>query len=99
MIFRNAADFIQEAIESVLAQTWADWTLLLVGDGSTEPSTVIARSYVEHFAQKVSYFALSYHQIKGMSAWRNLGTRNVKVNLLLFLTRMTSTSQPSWKHR
>ena len=92
MIFRNVADFIQEAIESVLAQTWTDWTLLLVDDGSTEPSTVIARSHVEHFAQKVRYFALNHHQNKGMSASRNLGTRNAKLETQVAIMKRVATS-------
>ena len=43
MIFRDAARFMEEAIQSVLAQTWTDWELLLVDDGSTDQSTAIAR--------------------------------------------------------
>ena len=34
MIFLNAERFIQEAIESVLAQSYANWELLLIDDGS-----------------------------------------------------------------
>ena len=33
IIFLNAEQFIQEAIESVFAQTYAAWELLLVDDG------------------------------------------------------------------
>ena len=37
--FLNAQRFLAEAIESVLAQTFGDWELLLVDDGSSDGST------------------------------------------------------------
>lgn len=37
--------YIGEAIESVLAQTFADWRLVIVDDGSTDNTAQIARSY------------------------------------------------------
>jgi len=40
--FLNAARFFEESIESVLAQTYRDWELLLVDDGSFDGSTAIA---------------------------------------------------------
>ena len=44
--FLNAERFMEEAIESVTAQTYPNWELLLVDDGSTDGSTEIARKYV-----------------------------------------------------
>ena len=38
-------ELLREAIESVLAQTYANWELLLVDDGSTDGSTEIALGY------------------------------------------------------
>lgn len=34
----NGADFLQEAINSVLAQTYSNWELLVINDGSTDSS-------------------------------------------------------------
>ena len=39
----NCGRYIVEAVESVLAQGFADWELILVDDGSTDRSTLIAR--------------------------------------------------------
>ena len=47
MIFFNSERYITEAIDSVLAQTFTDFELLLVDDGSTDTSSAIARDYVD----------------------------------------------------
>ena len=41
----NAAKYIQEAIESILDQTFYDFQFLIIDDGSTDGSGKIARSY------------------------------------------------------
>ena len=53
IIFWNAERFIQEAIESVFAQTYPAWELVLVDDGSSDEGTAIAQRYAEHYPQKV----------------------------------------------
>lgn len=43
----NAADTILDAIRSVFAQSFADWSLILVDDGSTDASVALARSVMD----------------------------------------------------
>jgi glycosyltransferase involved in cell wall biosynthesis len=76
IIFLNAEKFIQEAIESVFAQTYDNWEMLLVDDGSTDNSTKIALQYTEQYPGKVRYLEHEGHQNRGMSASRNLGIYN-----------------------
>lgn len=45
--FYNAEQFLAQAIESVLAQTYADWKLILLDDGSKDNSLNIAQAYAE----------------------------------------------------
>ena len=85
IIFLNAEKFIQEAIESVIAQTYGDWELLLVDDGSTDASTEIACSYAAKEPQRVHYLEHFNHQSKGISASRNLGIYYAKGNYIAFL--------------
>ena len=46
-IFLDAAPFLRESIESVRSQTYSNWELLLVDDGSSDGSTEIAQHYAE----------------------------------------------------
>ncbi|HET9531811.1 MAG TPA: glycosyltransferase, partial [Blastocatellia bacterium] len=85
MIFFNAEKFISEAIESVLGQTYDDWELLLVDDGSTDGGTRTALRYVERYPDKVRYLEHEGHQNRGMSATRNLGIRNARGEYVAFL--------------
>ncbi|NEO11125.1 MULTISPECIES: glycosyltransferase [unclassified Moorena] len=84
-IFLNAEKFIEEAIDSVIAQTYDHWELLLVDDGSTDNSTAIAQRYVEKYPDKVRYLEHQDHENRGMSASRNLGIGNAKGKYIALL--------------
>jgi glycosyltransferase involved in cell wall biosynthesis len=71
--FLNAEKFLKEAVESVLAQTYDNWELLLVDDGSTDGSTAIAQRYSEQLPGKVHYLEHAGHENRGAAASRNLG--------------------------
>ena len=85
IIFFNAEKFLEEAINSVFSQTYDNWELLLVDDGSTDDSTTIALNYAEQYPEKVCYFEHEGHQNRGMSASRNLGIHNAKGDYIAFL--------------
>jgi glycosyltransferase involved in cell wall biosynthesis len=83
--FFNAERFIGETIESVLAQTYSSWELLLADDGSTDGSTEIARAYAARFPGKISYLEHAGHRNLGVNAARNLGARQSRGEFLAFL--------------
>jgi glycosyltransferase involved in cell wall biosynthesis len=85
IIFWNEEKFLQEALESVLAQTYDHWELLLVDDGSTDASTEITLRYAKQYPEKIRYLEHQGHQNRGMSATRNLGIRNAKGEYIAFL--------------
>src|SRR5215217_4669680 len=85
IIFLNAEKFIEEAIESVFAQTYDNWELLLVDDGSSDDSSQIDLRYAERYPEKVRYLEHPAHQNRGMSASRNLGIRHAKGEYISFL--------------
>jgi len=76
IIFLNGERFLREAIESVFAQTYRHWELLLVDDGSTDASTMIALEYARANPDRVQYLEHLHHQNLGKSASRNLGLRH-----------------------
>lgn len=85
MIFYNAADFMVEAIESVLAQDFRGFELILVDDGSTDPSTGIARRYSDGDPDRIRYFEHPGHANRGMSASRNLGMERARGEFIAFI--------------
>src|ERR687898_692015 len=85
IIFLDAQRFIREAIESVFGQTYSNWELLLVDDGSTDAGTDIALHYAGRYPQKVRYLEHPGHQNRGMSASRNLGIRHARGEYVAFL--------------
>jgi glycosyltransferase involved in cell wall biosynthesis len=76
VIFKDAEDFLEEALESVRGQTFRQWDLILVDDGSRDRSTQIARRYSEQVPGRIRYFEHDGHANRGMSASRNLGIAN-----------------------
>jgi len=83
--FLNTEKFLEEAIKSVFGQTYKNWELLLVDDGSTDNSTTIARNYAEHYPDKVRYLEHEGHRNLGASAARNLGICNARGEFIAFL--------------
>ena len=84
-IFLNEERFIGEAVDSVLAQTYRDWELLLVDDGSDDRSTTIARDYAQRHAGRIRYLDHAGHANRGMSASRNLGLEASTGDYVAFL--------------
>jgi hypothetical protein len=72
MAFLDAEPFIEEAIDSVLAQTFQDWELLLVDDGSRDASSKIARRFAAADPERIRYLSHEDFGNRGPSASRNL---------------------------
>lgn len=85
MIFLDGERYMREAIESVLAQSYEQWELLLVDDGSTDSSEAIAREYVRCYPERMRYLTHPGRANRGMSASRNRGMAAAHGVYLAFL--------------
>lgn len=67
----NGAKYISETIESVIAQTYKDWEMIIVDDGSVDNSAEIVSRYAST-EPKIRYFR---QENAGSAAARNAGIR------------------------
>ena len=74
----NYAQYICEAIESVLNQTYKDFEIIVVDDGSTDNTKEVIKPYLN----KIKYI---YQQNSGPSAARNRGIKEAKGEYIAFL--------------
>jgi glycosyltransferase involved in cell wall biosynthesis len=84
-IFFNAERFLREAVDSVLAQEFDAFEVLLVDDGSSDGSTAIALDYARRHPDRVRYLEHEGHTNRGMSAARNLGMANAAGEYIAFI--------------
>lgn len=68
----NAESYLHQCIDSILAQTYADFELLLVDDGSTDHSADICDEYAA-FDKRIRVLR---QKNSGQAAARNLGIKN-----------------------
>ena len=79
----NAEAFLAEAIESVLRQSFQDWRIVVVDDGSLDNTFVLAKQY----ARQNGRIQAIRQKHFGVSAARNLGVSQslVETEYILFL--------------
>ena len=82
--FFNEEEFLRGAFETVVAQTFSEWELLLVDDGSTDSSGAIAADLAEGDA-RVTVLRHPGGLNKGLAASRNLGLARAGGRLLAYL--------------
>ena len=75
----NRAYIIQKAIKSVLEQTYSNWELLVIDDGSNDDTNNVVSSFHE---PKIKYFP---QLNKGVSAARNLGLEKAQGQWITYL--------------
>lgn len=77
----NVEKYIDECVQSVIGQTFTDWELILIDDGSTDNSYEICRSYAEN---DIRIQAIHQDNV-GASGARNKGMANAAGEYILFL--------------
>ncbi|MDJ0589889.1 MAG: glycosyltransferase family A protein [Pleurocapsa sp. MO_226.B13] len=74
----NGDRYIGEAIESVLAQTYSDYEIIVVDDGSTDNTDRV----IQQYAERVRYFSQTN---QGVAASRNFGLSQAQGEYIAFL--------------
>lgn len=77
----NVEEYLRECVDSVLQQTYGDFEIILVNDGSTDSSPAICAEY----AQRDGRVRLIHQENQGLSAARNTGIDAARGEYLLFL--------------
>ncbi|KJR41985.1 glycosyl transferase family protein [Candidatus Magnetoovum chiemensis] len=76
----NRADYVKEAVDSVLCQSYANKEVIVVDDGSTDNTKEALRAYIENGS--IIYY---YQDNSGPSAARNNGIKRSSGELIAFL--------------
>jgi cellulose synthase/poly-beta-1,6-N-acetylglucosamine synthase-like glycosyltransferase len=76
----NAAGHVRTALQSVFAQSFTDYEVILINDGS--PDTVQLEQAIQPYVSRITYLT---RQNGGPSAARNLGIRHARGEWLAFL--------------
>lgn len=77
----NVENYLTDCLDSILAQTYADFELLLINDGSTDTSGEIAEQYRER-ERRIS---LIHQQNAGQSVARNKGLQLARGEYIVFV--------------
>jgi len=77
----NYAHFLEQAIQSVIDQTYQDWECIAVDDGSTDETRGLVARYVNS-DERISYV---FQENKGLAAARNTGLKLARGRFIQFL--------------
>ena len=80
----NYADYIGDTIKSVLNQTYSDWELIIVDDGSTDNSVDIIKQYCKE-DNRIKFFAHENNENKGLKDTLLLGISKAQGEWIAFL--------------
>ena len=93
----NKAQYIKDTIDTVIAQTFQDWELIIVDDGSSDNSIEIISNHIKN-EPRIKLFCRE-RLPKGGSTCRNIGLEKSKGNLIIFLDSDDVLSKQCLEHR
>ncbi len=83
--FLNPGRWLNEAVDSLIAQSYTNWELILVNDGSTQADSEIALQYARQFPHKIKYVEHEGRVNKGLPVSRNAGISKSSGELIAVL--------------
>lgn len=78
----NAGKYLAAALASVEAQTFEDWRILLIDDGSTDNTAEVAAPFMKRLGKKFTYIR---QENQGLPAARNAAIRNSSAEYIALL--------------
>lgn len=78
----NYVRYIKEAIESVISQTYSNWELIIVDDGSTDGSRLVISEYTTTYSNKIQAV---FKENGGQASTFNMGFRHCRGDIICFL--------------
>ncbi|MCK5083642.1 MAG: glycosyltransferase family 2 protein, partial [Candidatus Omnitrophica bacterium] len=78
----NTKTYLGTALDSVLKQSWVDFEIIIVDDGSKDGSRALIQQYAEKYPEKIRYF---FQENGGAAHARNTGLKNAKGGYVAFL--------------
>lgn len=79
----NREKLIRETLDSIIAQTYFNWEVLVIDDGSTDNTLNVVANYTET-DNRIRLYKRNI-QLKGASVCRNIGIENARGNYAIFL--------------
>lgn len=78
----NSQPYLQDCLESIKNQSYKDFEVILINDGSLDDSEAICKSFIQENNLDICYF---YQENKGVSSARNKGLELAKGEYVTFL--------------
>ncbi|RLB60286.1 MAG: glycosyl transferase family 2 [Deltaproteobacteria bacterium] len=78
----NSERFLRQTLDSVLQQTYTDWEIIAVNDGSTDGTQDLLDEYRERSPEQIRFYVT---ENQGVSAARDLGTTHARGKYLQYL--------------
>lgn len=90
----NSRRYLEECIDSIVNQTYKDWELILIDDGSTDGSGKM----LDEYGKKDLRIKVLHKKNEGQSIARNVGLAIAKGEYIFLLTVMILLNGTHWKN-
>ncbi len=77
----NVAQYLDDAFQSILKQTFKDFEIIAINDGSTDNS----QDYIDKYMSIDSRISCYFQENKGLSEARNTGMKHIKGDYVYFM--------------
>lgn len=77
----NAEEYLEKCINSIIQQTYSNWELILINDGSIDKSETICKKYSNQYNNIYYYYKIN----EGVSIARNFGITKAKGKWIIFI--------------